>query len=125
MSKKAINENIKKFRIFRGIKQNGLAKMLGKSKNTISNWERGDNDPDPDTIEKICKILDVTPNQLFGWDENPEYLDYEKNKRIKEEHIMKLQERMIKYEQEINSIRALIHQERQELYDHYKNDDDE
>lgn len=71
-----INENIKNFRTFRGIKQQDLADMLGKSKSVISNWERGENSPDVESCEKMCKILQVTPNELFGWEENREYLNY-------------------------------------------------
>ena len=67
-----LSTNIKNFRTFRGITQLQLADMLGKSKNTISNWERGDNFPDPDTIERMCSIFEVTPNQIFGWESNPE-----------------------------------------------------
>lgn len=68
-----VNENISKFRRFRGIKQADLAKALGKSRNSVSNWEANGNAPDLDTIEAICKILGVTPNQLFGWEDCPEY----------------------------------------------------
>ena len=71
-----LNMNIKNFRVFRGITQQELAYRLGKSKNVISNWERGDNSPNPDEIEKLCSILNVTPNQIFGWDPLPEYIQY-------------------------------------------------
>lgn len=53
------------------LKQEELASMLGKSKNVISNWERGDNRPDADTIAKMCKILHVEPNDLYGWEPAP------------------------------------------------------
>lgn len=76
MTNGTINENIKNFRTFRGITQSDLAQRIGKSKNVISNWERGDNSPDVDSVEKICRELTVTPNQLFGWDVCPEYVDY-------------------------------------------------
>ena len=73
-----LNENIKNFRLFRNITQSELAELVGKSKNVISNWERGDNSPDPDTIEKLCQILRVTPNQIFGWERSPEYEYYQR-----------------------------------------------
>ena len=57
----AVNTNIKNFRTFKGITQDDLAKRIGKSKNVISNWERGDNSPDLDSVAKICVELDVTP----------------------------------------------------------------
>ena len=83
-----LNENIKNFRTFRGINQETLATLLGKTKGVISNWERGANSPDPDSIENLCKYLDVTPNQIFGWERNPEYEEWQKkisqtNGRIK------------------------------------------
>lgn len=73
-----LNENIKNFRTFRGINQESLASLLGKTKSVISNWERGANSPDPDSIEALCKYLDVTPNQIFGWETNPEYEEWQK-----------------------------------------------
>ena len=69
----ALHKNIREFRIMRRITQKDFAAMLSKSRNVISNWERGANSPDPDTIEEICRILDVTPNMIFGWDPCPEY----------------------------------------------------
>ena len=67
-----LGENIKKFRISSNLKQEELAQKLGKSKNVISNWERGDNKPDADMIEKMCKIFQIEPNQMYGWDTAPE-----------------------------------------------------
>ena len=71
-----LNENIKNFRTFQQITQQDLADMLGKSKSVISNWERGENSPDLDSCEQLCKIFKVTPNELFGWEENQEYLQF-------------------------------------------------
>lgn len=84
-----IGENIKKFRTFRKITQVELGNALGRSKNVVSNWERGDNAPDLDTLEKICKILKVTPNQIFGWEPCPEYVRYEERLRM---HVHKINE---------------------------------
>lgn len=72
---KTIRENIRNFRQFRNMTQVELGKALGRSKNVVSNWERGDNEPDLDTIAEICRVLNVTPNQMFGWEKNPEYED--------------------------------------------------
>lgn len=74
-----LNENIKNFRTFRGIKQQELADALGRSKSVISNWERGENSPDLESCEKMCRIFGVTPNELFGWDDNKEYMEWLKN----------------------------------------------
>ncbi|GLC78178.1 helix-turn-helix domain-containing protein [Lacrimispora brassicae] len=60
-------ENIRKYRNLASLNQEQLATKLGKSKNVISNWERSDNKPDADTIEKMCYIFNIEPNQLYGW----------------------------------------------------------
>ena len=99
-----INENIKNFRTFRGIKQQQLADLLGKSKSVISNWERGENSPDLESCEKMCKILKVTPNELFGWEENPEYLNHVKRVKAYQERISQLRTEIAKMQSEINNI---------------------
>lgn len=76
-----VGDNVKKYRTFRGIKQQELADALGKSKSVISNWERGENSPDVEICAQICKILKVTPNELFGWEDNQEYLNFEHRAR--------------------------------------------
>lgn len=58
----SLANNLKNARIKKGLKQDDLAKMIGKSKNVISNWERGDNKPDADTLFRLCDILDVDAN---------------------------------------------------------------
>lgn len=78
-----IGENIKNFRTFRGFSQQDLADQLNRTKSVISNWERGANYPDVETCEKLCKILKVTPNELFGWDKN---VEYEKHQKILSEY---------------------------------------
>lgn len=71
-------ENLKKYRMFRQITQQQLANILGKSKSVISNWERGENFPNPHECEQICRVLDITPNQLFGWEENKDFKKFMK-----------------------------------------------
>lgn len=62
-------ENLRKYRKLAGLRQEDLAKKLGKTRSVISNWEKGINRPDAETIAKICAILNVTPNEILGWDE--------------------------------------------------------
>ena len=69
-------ENIKNYRLFRKLSQRKLAEKLDKSINTVANWERGLSSPDVNTLIAICKALDVTPNELLGWDANKEYEAY-------------------------------------------------
>lgn len=99
-----INENIKNFRTFRGIKQQDLADLLGRSKSVISNWERGENSPDLDSCEKLCKILNVTPNQLFGWEKNLEYESYLDRLREYQQRLSKLELEREKLDKEIENL---------------------
>lgn len=48
-----------------GYTQRELARQIGAKHNSISNWEKDRNMPDPLTIEAICRVLSVTPNQLL------------------------------------------------------------
>lgn len=66
----SLAQNLKLARIKKGYKQEELAKLVGKSKNVISNWERGDNKPDADTLFDLCDILGVDANYLLGWENN-------------------------------------------------------
>lgn len=68
-----LSTNLKEARIKAGLTQEDLASFLGKSKNVISNWERGDNKPDADTIFKLCDILNVDANYLLGWSNNQSF----------------------------------------------------
>lgn len=46
--------------------QKELASKIDAKHNSISNWENDQNKPDPDTIELICGVLNITPNFLLG-----------------------------------------------------------
>jgi len=103
-----VNENIAKFRKFRKMTQADLAKQLGKSKNSVSNWESNGNTPDLDTIEKICNILRVSPNELFGWADNPEYLDYENRIKKTKERIKEINAMKENLERELRRLEAEV-----------------
>lgn len=99
-----LNENIKTFRTFRGVTQQALADTVGKTKSVISNWERGENQPDVDSIELICKCLNVTPNQLFGWEPNPEYEKFIQRFGDAQKKIAKLRNERDKIDREIAAL---------------------
>lgn len=106
-----IGENIRNFRKFRGIKQQDLADMLDRTKSVISNWERGANFPDVETCEKLCKILQVTPNELFGWEENKDYINYQKRLFLYQEQIEKLMKQKEKIDKEIHDLETRKYKE--------------
>ncbi len=58
---KFISENRKK----QSLTQEQLAEKLNISKNAVSKWERGLNLPDVSIMQDLCKILDITLNELF------------------------------------------------------------
>ena len=61
-------ENLKKARKRCGFTQRQLADLVGAKHNSVSNWETGQNEPDTQTIRKLCDTLSVTANDLFGSD---------------------------------------------------------
>ncbi len=81
-----LSENLKNFRLLRGLSQADLAKIVHRSPNVISNWERGINSPDVEIVEQICKLFKVTPNMMYGWDESEELKEFldEKAQMIRE-----------------------------------------
>lgn len=59
-------EKIKNARTLKGLTQKQLAEKIGAKHNSISDWEKNKNKPDPDTIELLCGILEISPNYLLG-----------------------------------------------------------
>jgi len=48
--------------------QKELAEAVGTRHNTVSNWEAGRNQPDPDTVRALCAALEVDSNYFFETD---------------------------------------------------------
>ena len=48
------------------ISQPALAQMLGVSRNSVTNWVADKYKPEHDLIVKLCDILDITLNDLYG-----------------------------------------------------------
>ena len=61
-----IGKFIKERRNLKNITQSELASILGITDRAISIWENGICMPDVGTIPEICKILDITVNDLFS-----------------------------------------------------------
>lgn len=99
-----VNENIRKFRTFRKMTQRDLAIKLNKSTNVISNWENGIHSPDLDNIEEICVILDVTPDEIFGWEENQEYSNFSKRMAEYQKRINELQVQKANIDKQIHEL---------------------
>lgn len=104
----SVNKNIKNFRKFKNITQQQLADACQKSKNVVSNWERGDNSPDIDCVEIICKVLGVTPNQLFGWEPYPAYENYINLMTEKRSQLQDLENKKSELQDQIDTIYSEI-----------------
>lgn len=64
--KKNISKNISKYREASGMSQKELAQKLGVVPSRISNWETGANCPTIDILFEVCKILNVSINDIYG-----------------------------------------------------------
>lgn len=64
---KDIGNEIKKIRLQKGYTQSELARMLFVSPQALSKWEKNETSPSLEMISNICEILDITPNDLFGY----------------------------------------------------------
>ena len=42
-----------------------FAETLGEEPHTYRHWERGESEPDFETLTRICELLKITPNDLF------------------------------------------------------------
>lgn len=59
-------ERLKTARKNKKLTQKELALKIGAKHNSVSDWENNKNKPDPDTIELLCGVLDMSPNYLIG-----------------------------------------------------------
>lgn len=100
----SVGDNIKNFRTWRGITQQGLADQLQKSKSVISNWEHGTNSPDVESCKGICKLLGVTPNQLLGWEENEDYKKFIEDQKEYEEELENLRSQAAALHEQIKNL---------------------
>ncbi len=65
----ALNENIKALRQARGMNQVAFAKMLGVTKQCVSNWENDNVLPSIEMLIKMADAFCVTTDYLLGRNE--------------------------------------------------------
>ena len=65
MNQEKIGKFIAEKRKEQKLTQEQLAEKLNISKNAVSKWERGLNLPDVSIMQELCKILNITLNELF------------------------------------------------------------
>ena len=66
----AFAENLQTIRRHANLSQENLAEQLHIARQAISKWESGQSTPDVETCLQLCKLLDVSPNQLLLGEED-------------------------------------------------------
>lgn len=59
-------ERLKELRSEKELSQTQLAKELGVSQRSVSNWETGVRQPDFETLEKLANFFAVSTDYLLG-----------------------------------------------------------
>lgn len=62
-------EKLSAARKAKGFSQEELAAKINVSRQAVSKWENGTAQPETANILKLCEVLEVSPNELFGYDE--------------------------------------------------------
>lgn len=72
MNQEKIGKFIAECRKNKNMTQQELADKLSVSKNAVSKWERGLNLPDASLMPELCKILNISLNDLFSGEKIPD-----------------------------------------------------
>lgn len=64
-----LNENIRQLRLARNLSQVDLAKALGVTKQSISNWENNNIQPSIDMLIRLAQFFSVSTDHLLGLDQ--------------------------------------------------------
>ena len=70
----SLNENIKRLRIARGMNQVEFARLIGVTKQCVSNWENDNVIPSIEMLVKIADAFNVKTDLLLGR-EGEEFID--------------------------------------------------
>ena len=76
-------ERIRYYREKNRLEQKEMAKLLGITGNSISNWETGRSRPDINLLPAICRILDISLYELFNIEQPAETLTDKQKELIK------------------------------------------
>ena len=60
-----VGKNIRRYREQNGLTQDALAERLHVTRQAVSNWETGKNQPDLETLEALAGALDLEPAELI------------------------------------------------------------
>ena len=65
---KIVGENLKEARKVKGLTQREVAKIFYMTQQQYSRFENGVYELNYQQIVQLCKLLDVTPNEIFGFE---------------------------------------------------------
>lgn len=63
-----MGESLKTARTRRGLTKVFVAKEVGVHANTISNWEKGESEPDASELKKLAILLECDVEELIDFD---------------------------------------------------------
>lgn len=67
MKNNELASRIKNFRIRKGFSQEQLAEITGLSLRTIQRIENGETEPRGDSLQRLAKAFDVSPDEILDW----------------------------------------------------------
>lgn len=73
---KIFGERLKLLRVKKGLTLEDVAKKIGVSKTTVSQWERGKTIPRDERLLPLSLLFDVSPSQLFESKQEQEKVIY-------------------------------------------------
>lgn len=79
-----IGNKLLELRKKRGLSQEEAAEKLGVSRQTISKWETDQSTPDFDKLSLICKLYDITADELINGTSKDKQEEKEKQEELKE-----------------------------------------
>ena len=105
MGKETIAANIRLYRMMRGYTQRQLADKLYKTSAVICNWEKCINSPDLDSFDSLCKVLNCTPNELYGWEVPAEVKEFKKKNAMFRQDLDTLLKKRNRLDEEIEVLK--------------------
>lgn len=72
LSGKFLGKKLRSLRKARGWSQNELGRRIGAHVTSISDWERGDNEPSGRHVVSLARELKVNVDELYGSDDDEE-----------------------------------------------------
>lgn len=83
--KKVLSYRIRERRLAAGLKQDELARLVNISQAQVSKYERGENEPDSQSLVQLAHILHTTTDYLLGVtnEVNPSYKDSDLSEKEK------------------------------------------